>query len=121
MDALNGRPGVYSARYCGVHGDDEANNDLLLKEMDGKTDRTAHYGCAVALCRPGHEPMTAYGKCTGRILTERTGNGGFGYDPLFFSDDLQESFGVADPAAKNAISHRARAIQELLKKLEREA
>ena len=121
VDALNGRPGVYSARYCGVHGDDEANNDLLLKEMDGKTDRTAHYGCAVALCRPGHEPMTAYGKCTGRILTERTGNGGFGYDPLFFSDDLQESFGVADPAAKNAISHRARAIQELLKKLEREA
>ena len=121
VDALNGRPGVYSARYCGVHGDDEANNDLLLKEMDGKTDRTAHYGCAVALCRPGHEPMTAYGKCTGRILTERTGNGGFGYDPLFFSDDLQESFGTADPAAKNAISHRARAIQELLKKLEREA
>lgn len=121
VDALNGRPGVYSARYCGVHGDDEANNDLLLKEMDGKADRTAYYGCAVALCRPGHEPMTAYGKCTGRILTERTGNGGFGYDPLFFSDDLQESFGVADPAAKNAISHRARAIQELLKKLEREA
>ena len=121
VDALNGRPGVYSARYCGVHGDDEANNDLLLKEMDGKADRTAHYGCVVALCRPGHEPMTAYGKCTGRILTERTGNGGFGYDPLFFSDDLQESFGTADPAAKNAISHRARAIQELLKKLEREA
>ncbi len=121
VDALNGRPGVYSARYCGVHGDDEANNDLLLKELDGKADRSAHYGCAVALCRPGHDALIAYGKCCGKILTERTGTGGFGYDPLFFSDDLGISFGLADPAAKNEISHRARAIRALLEKLEAEA
>ena len=120
VDALNGRPGVYSARYCGVHGDDEANNQLLLKELENTDDpdRTAHYGCAVALCRPGHANLTAYGACAGRILREYRGEGGFGYDPLFYSDDLGVTFAEADPEAKNGVSHRARAIHALLKKLE---
>lgn len=123
VDALNGRPGVYSARYSGVHGDDEANNQLLLKELENVDEdaRTAHYGAAVALCRPGHEPMLAYGKCEGRILREYRGEGGFGYDPLFYSDDLKMTFAEADAAAKNGVSHRARAIHQLLKKLEEEA
>ena len=123
VDALNGRPGVYSARYCGVHGDDEANNDLLLKEMDAVPDgqRGAHYGCALALCRPGHADMTVYGRCDGRILRARDGEGGFGYDPLFWSDDLQMSFGQADAESKNRISHRARAIEALIRALETEA
>lgn len=122
VDALGGRPGVYSARYCGVHGDDEANNRLLLKEMERveDADRTAHYGCAVALCRPGHEPLITYGRCDGRILRAYEGEGGFGYDPLFWSKDLEMSFGLADPEAKNAISHRARAIRLLLERLEAE-
>ena len=123
VDALGGRPGVYSARFCGVHGDDEANNDLLLKEMDAVPDgqRGAHYGCALALCRPGHADMTVYGRCDGRILRARDGEGGFGYDPLFWSDDLQMSFGQADAESKNRISHRARAIEALIRALETEA
>lgn len=123
VDALGGRPGVYSARFCGVHGDDEANNDLLLKEMDAVPDgqRGAHYGCALALCRPGHADMTVYGRCDGRILRARDGEGGFGYDPLFRSDDLQMSFGQADAESKNRISHRARAIEALIRALEAEA
>ena len=119
VDALDGRPGVYSARFCGVHGDDEANNDLLLKEMDAVPDdrRNAHYGCALALCRPGHADMTVYGRCDGHILRARDGEGGFGYDPLFWSDDLQMSFGQADAESKNRISHRARAIEALIRAL----
>ena len=123
VDALNGRPGVHSARYCGVHGDDEANNQLLLKELENvdEPDRTAHYGAAVALCRPGRAPVITYGACRGRILRAYRGEGGFGYDPLFYSDDLGMTFAEADPAAKNAVSHRARAIQALMEKLEAEA
>lgn len=123
VDALGGRPGVHSARYCGVHGDDEANNQLLLKELQDVPDarRTAHYGCAIALCRPGHAPIITYGRCDGRILHDYQGEGGFGYDPLFWSEDLGTSFGLADPEAKNGISHRARAIRLLLEKLEAEA
>ena len=121
VDALGGRPGVYSARYCGVHGDDEANNQLLLKELANVPEpRTARYAAAVALCRPGHEPLVTYGACEGKILREYRGEGGFGYDPLFFSDDLQMTLAEAAPEAKNAISHRARAVEKLLKLLEGE-
>ena len=122
VDALGGRPGVHSARYCGVHGDDEANNQLLLKELENvdEPDRTAHYGAAVALCRPGHAPVTTYGMCCGKILREYRGEGGFGYDPLFYSDDLGMTFAEADPEAKNGVSHRARAIEKLIEVLEAE-
>ena len=121
VDALGGRPGVYSARYCGVHGDDEANNQLLLKELDSVAEpRKAHYGAAVALCRPGREPVIVYGRCDGEILREYRGTGGFGYDPLFLSDDLGVTFAEADAQSKNRVSHRARAIQLLLDRLERE-
>ena len=121
VDQLGGRPGVYSARYCGVHGDDEANNQLLLKELaDKPAPHTAHYGAAVALCRPGRKPLTAYGRCEGEIIGEYRGNGGFGYDPLFLSKDLGVTFAEADAEAKNAVSHRARAIQNLMAMLENE-
>lgn len=121
VDALDGRPGVYSARYCGVHGDDEANNQLLLKELENVPEpRTAHYGAAIALCRPGHEPLIVYGACEGEILRAYRGEGGFGYDPLFYSKDLQMTFAEADAESKNRVSHRARAIQLLLEKLESE-
>ena len=121
VDALGGRPGVYSARYCGVHGDDEANNQLLLKELESVSEpRKAHYGAAVALCRPGREPVIVYGRCEGQILRQYRGEGGFGYDPLFWSEDLGMTFAEADAESKNRVSHRARAIQLLLEKLERE-
>ena len=121
VDQLGGRPGVHSARYCGVHGDDEANNQLLLKELaDKPTPHKAHYGAAVALCRPGREPVIVYGRCEGEIIGEYRGEGGFGYDPLFLSDDLGVTFAEADPEAKNGVSHRARAIQKLIEILEGE-
>ena len=122
VEQLGGRPGVHSARYCGVHGDDEANNQLLLKELSDKpAPHRAHYGAAVALCRPGHEPLVVYGRCDGEIIDEYRGEGGFGYDPLFLSDDLGVTFAEADPEAKNGVSHRARAIAKLLEALEGEA
>ena len=122
VDQLGGRPGVRSARYCGVHGDDEANNQLLLKELSDKpAPHKAHYGAALALCRPGREPVIVYGSCEGQIIGEYRGEGGFGYDPLFLSDDLGVTFAEADPQAKNGVSHRARAIQKLIAALEGEA
>jgi len=121
VDQLDGRPGVHSARYCGVHGDDEANNQLLLKELaDKPTPHKAHYGAAVALCRPGREPVIVYGRCEGEIIGEYRGEGGFGYDPLFLSDDLGVTFAEAEPEAKNGLSHRARAIRKLIEALEGE-
>ena len=122
VDQLGGRPGVHSARYCGVHGDDEANNQLLLKELSDKpAPHKAHYGAALALCRPGREPVIVYGRCEGQIIGEYRGSGGFGYDPLFLSDDLGVTFAEADPQAKNGVSHRARAIQKLIAALQGEA
>ena len=121
VDALGGRPGVHSARYCGVHGDDEANNQLLLKELaQAGGSRDTHYGVAIALCRPGCEPLITYGRCDGEILTEYRGTGGFGYDPLFLSKDLGVTFAEADAESKNRVSHRARAIQEMIDRLEKE-
>ena len=121
VDALGGRPGVHSARYCGVHGDDEANNQLLLKELDQVNGtRSAYYGAAIALCRPGREPVITYGKCDGEILREYRGEGGFGYDPLFLSKDLGITFAEADAESKNRVSHRARAIQALIERLNEE-
>ena len=121
VDQLGGRPGVHSARYCGVHGDDEANNQLLLKELSDKPEpHAAHYGAAIALCRPGREPLIVSGRCDGRIIGEYRGDGGFGYDPLFLSDDLGVTFAEADPEAKNGVSHRARAIARLIEALEAE-
>ena len=122
VDQLGGRPGVHSARYCGVHGDDEANNQLLLKELaDKPAPHRAHYGVALALCRPGREPIVVHGRCEGEIIDEYRGKGGFGYDPLFLSDDLGVTFAEAEPEAKNGVSHRARAIRKLIEALEAQA
>jgi ribonuclease PH/non-canonical purine NTP pyrophosphatase (RdgB/HAM1 family) len=119
VDALSGRPGVRSARYAGVHGDDEANNQLLLRELEHVPEpRTARYVCAVALARPGRAPLVARAVCEGEILRSYRGAGGFGYDPLFLSHDFQKTFAEATMAEKNAVSHRARAIQKLMEALE---
>ena len=120
VDALNGAPGVYSARYCGRHGDDEANNDLLLKNLENVPEpRTGRYVAAIALVRPGHEPIVRRGTCDGEILRERRGKGGFGYDPLFVCE-TGETFAEVSAQTKNAISHRRRGIEAILRALEEE-
>ncbi len=116
VDALDGAPGVYSARYSGGHGNDKANRALLLKNLEGKTDRRAHFTSALALVYPDGRQITAEGYTYGNILYEEQGEGGFGYDCLFKSEDLQKSFGLATAEEKNSVSHRGRALQLLLKK-----
>ena len=115
VEALDGEPGIYSARYCGCHGDDKANRQLLLKNMKNISDRRAHFTSAVALVFPDGREWTAEGKTYGTILLEEVGDGGFGYDCIFESEDLKKSFGLATPEEKNAVSHRFRSLQALLK------
>ena len=121
VKALGGEPGVYSARYAGVHGDDEANNDLLLRKMEAVTDREASFVCALALKRPGQEPLVAEGSCPGVILRARRGKGGFGYDPLFLYEPLGKTFAEVNEEEKNAISHRARACERMKQILREDA
>ena len=115
VNALDGAPGVYSARYCGRHGDDAENRRCLLSAMQGVEDRTAYFAAATVIVYPDGKEIVATGETYGRILHAEDGEGGFGYDPLFFSDDLQKSFGVATSEEKNAVSHRFRALQNMLK------
>ena len=120
VDALGGAPGVYSARYCGRHGDDEANNDLLLENLkDVPAPRTGRYVAAIALVRPGREAIVRRGTCDGEILFERRGTGGFGYDPLFVCE-TGETFAEVSAETKNAISHRRRGIEAVVRALEEE-
>ena len=114
VDALGGAPGIYSARYSGEHGDDKKNRDLLLKNMQGIADRKAHFTSAVALVYPDGKELVAEGKTYGTILQEEIGDGGFGYDCIFESEDLNKSFGLATAEEKNTVSHRFRALQALL-------
>ncbi|MBQ4269023.1 MAG: RdgB/HAM1 family non-canonical purine NTP pyrophosphatase [Clostridia bacterium] len=114
VNALGGAPGIFSARYCGYHGSDKENRDLLLKNLEGVTDRTAYFKSAVALVYPDGRELVAEGKTFGKILFEEVGNGGFGYDCIFESDDLKKSFGLAMAEEKNSVSHRFRALNNLL-------
>lgn len=116
VEALEGAPGVYSARYCGWHADDKSNRALLLKNMEGKDNRTAYFCSSIALVFPDGTELTAEGRTYGKLLTAECGDGGFGYDPIFFSDDLQKSFGVATAEEKNSVSHRYRALCALREK-----
>lgn len=115
VDALNGAPGIYSARFSGEG--EAANRRLLLKRMESLTDRRAHFECAVCLYLPDGHTYFGEGKTYGRILYEEIGTSGFGYDSLFFSDDLRKSFGLASEEEKNTVSHRFRALQDLKSKL----
>jgi len=112
VDALGGAPGVYSARYAGDHGDDQANNDLLLKNMTGVEERTCRFVCAMALALPGEETRVVRGECVGGLLDERAGQGGFGYDPLF-KYHTGKTFAEMTEKEKNAVSHRAVASEKM--------
>ena len=115
VDYLDGAPGVYSARFAGEPCDDEKNNDKLLGLMDGVPfeKRTARFISNVTLVYPSGEIISAEGECPGHILTERRGTGGFGYDPLFLSDELGKTFAEINMEEKNRVSHRARALAKL--------
>lgn len=116
VPALKGRPGVYSARYAGKQGDDEANNDRLLAELAPLPDdaRAAYYVCTAALADPaGEVKAVVEGRCHGIIIKERRGTGGFGYDPLFLIPEYHKTFGELSATVKHALSHRGRALAQL--------
>jgi XTP/dITP diphosphohydrolase len=115
VDALNGMPGVFSARWAGRHGDDKANLELLLGQLAdvpaGR--RGAHFACAAALALPAGEERVAMGRIDGRIIDTPRGTGGFGYDPIFVPDGESRTTAELPPAEKDAISHRGRAFRAL--------
>jgi len=116
VPALNGRPGVHSARYAGKHGDDAANNQRLLAELAPLPEdrRAAYYVCTAALADPeGKTVAVVEGRCHGVIIREPRGTGGFGYDPLFLIPEYHRTFGELSPRVKHALSHRARALAHL--------
>lgn len=111
VEALGGEPGIFSARYAGEHGNDKANNEKLLKKMEGVKDRRAAFVCSIACVFPdGSSDIVAEGKVEGEILEAPRGEGGFGYDPLFWEPTLEKTLAEASSEEKNAISHRARAL-----------
>ena len=116
--ALGDEPGIYSARYAGEHGDDLANNALLVKNLADKSDRTAHYTCAMALVYPDGREITAEGYMYGTIIDTPRGDRGFGYDPHFVMDGEQRTVAEMTDEEKNAVSHRANALRELLHKIQ---
>lgn len=111
VPALNGDPGVLSARYAGEPKNDRANTLKLLQELEGITDRSAYY--TTVICIVGLERVHYFsGKCEGRIATEMQGEGGFGYDPVFIPDGYEQSFGALPSSVKAGISHRAKAMKD---------
>ena len=126
--ALNGEPGIYSARYCGYHGNDEANNDKLMHKLENITDRSARYFCALSYqtVMPDangkftvSKPKIYEGECRGQINHAPVGDMGFGYDPLFVPDGFDRTFAQMELSEKKAISHRGNAIRAMKKDLEK--
>lgn len=115
VDYLNGEPGVYSARYAGEHGKDDKNNEKLLKNLKGvpKEERGAQFVCQIAMFDQNGKYYTVRGEVRGYILEELNGEGGFGYDPLFFYEPLDKTFAQLTSEEKNEVSHRGRALKEL--------
>ncbi|MGD9874330.1 MAG: XTP/dITP diphosphatase [Kiritimatiellia bacterium] len=112
VDALGGKPGVYSARYAGEPTDYHANNRKLLKDLSGVTNRRARFVCVMALSDPSGRAQTVRGTCEGQIIHETRGAHGFGYDPLFVPDGHEQTFAELGDEIKNSISHRANALKK---------
>lgn len=117
VDALSGQPGVYSARYSGVHGNDEKNIEKLLDNLKDvpEEERTAHFACAVCVVFPNGDRLDVEGRCDGKIGFEKKGNGGFGYDPVFMVGD--KSFAELSSEEKDAVSHRGNALRLIKEEL----
>ena len=118
VDALDGAPGVYSARYAGEHGNDQLNRDKLRKDLEGKK-KDAYFVCTIIVYYPNGEYKTFVGKTYGEITSKELGSKEFGYDCIFYSKDLDKTFGEATEEEKNSVSHRGRAIEEMLKQLKK--
>ena len=116
-DALGGAPGIFSARFSGEHGNDQANNDLLVARLADKEDKSAHYTAAICLVYPDGKRVEAEGYLFGRIIDTPRGTRGFGYDPIFVPDGEERTVAEMTDEEKNAISHRAKALEALLAKL----
>jgi XTP/dITP diphosphohydrolase len=123
VDALNGRPGVYSARYAGEPKSDQRNNQLLIENLRTKQDRRAHYYCIIVLVRYADDPQPIItdGSWYGRIVLEPRGTGGFGYDPYFYLPDLGKTAAELPIEDKNLISHRGKALMRLTRYINEEA
>ena len=117
VDALNGGPGVYSARYGGEGLDDKGRYMLLLNSMRGQTTRKAHFACTIACAFPNGDELTAQGQCDGAIAFAPMGEGGFGYDPVFLVPEKGKTFGQLTAEEKSAISHRGKALRDFSEKL----
>lgn len=119
VDKLNGEPGVYSSRYAGEDGNDNANNKKLLEQLKDAPieERTASFKTVIAIVLEDKSVRTVLGECRGKIITEKRGSGGFGYDPLFIPDGYDMTFSELDPSIKNTISHRAEALKKLKEEL----
>ena len=113
VPALQGAPGVHSARYAGEQATDAENIEKLLREMADKTERRAAFECVISIAMPHGPALTYEGRCQGEILSEPRGSGGFGYDPVFYYPPLEKTFAELDLEEKNKISHRGRALQEM--------
>lgn len=122
VDALNNEPGIYSARYSGVHGNDLANNQKLLTKLKDVPNelRSARFVCALALVKPNNEQIVVRGVCEGYIINQMRGNNGFGYDPLFYLPYLYKTMSELTKSEKEKISHRGNALRKLAKYLEHE-
>lgn len=123
VHALNGEPGVRSARYAGINGDNAANNQKLVATLQGKTDRGAHYACTLVMVNSADdpEPLIVQTRWYGQFIDEAKGTHGFGYDPHFFLPELGSTAAELEPAEKNLISHRGQALRELIAQLQRRA
>jgi XTP/dITP diphosphohydrolase len=117
VDALGGAPGVHSARFAGLEASDEENNALLLRRLEGVSNRTGRFVCVIALVRDGALVQTFRGVVEGRILNEARGTGGFGYDPLFYHEPFACTFGEASLTDKMKVSHRAQAMDAMFQYL----
>ena len=117
VDSLNGEPGIFSARYAGVHGNNKANRDKLIKKLKGK-EKKAHFECTIVMIYPNGEHKSFYGQTEGVIIEEEKGKTDFGYDCIFYSTELNKTFGEATEEEKNKVSHRGRAIEKLKAELD---
>jgi XTP/dITP diphosphohydrolase len=119
VEALDGAPGVYSARYAGENATDRDNIQKLLKELEGKTNRRAAFECVISIAVPSGPALTYEGRCEGEIISEPRGEGGFGYDPVFYYPGFGKTFAEADMAEKNSISHRGKALAEFVSEFDK--
>lgn len=117
VEALSGQPGVYSSRYAGENANDDENCNKLLNELSGKENRSAYFQCVLSLAVPSGPALTYVGRCDGTIIDERRGDNGFGYDPVFFFEQLGKTFAELSMDEKSRVSHRGKALAEIKNEL----